>query len=1108
MHTIARTTFSTVKTEGAILPADLLQRIAEGRGLDGLRPEDYHLAPNERLNEAVNRSWNRLLGVWQSFDEQRSRLFEADSGVTLTRERWLLILFQELGYGRLPFQGKLTATTASGAGDGGSAEYPISHCWGHAPIHLVSFRQDLDRKDAAAKRSPHSLLQEYLNRAEDSLWGFVSNGLRLRVLRDNVSLTRAAFLEFDLEAMMTGELYADFALLWLVCHQSRVEGAPPSTCWLERWSQAAAEQGTRALDALRDGVQEAIAALGRGFLAHPANGGLRAAVKSGELAGDEYYRQLLRLVYRLIFLFVAEDRNLLLVRGASLDARAHYRDYYSLARLRTMAESRRGGPHPDLYRTLRLVCEKLRAGYPALSLPALGGFLFSERATPALDGADIANHDLLNAVRAPAFTEEGKTRRTVDYKNLGSEELGSVYESLLELHPQLNVDAGTFDLSVAAGSERKTTGSYYTPTSLINCLLDSALEPVVADRLAEARKSGGAEEQAILAIKVVDPAAGSGHFLIAAAHRLARHLARARTRDEEPAPAALRSALRDVVRHCIHGVDINPMAVELCKVALWMESLDPGKPLSFLDQNIQCGNSLIGATPALLARGIPEEAFTPITGDDKAYCSEFKKQNKREREGQAALFTHDLQPWNRLGNLAAAVAGMEAVDDGTLDGVRQEERLYEDLVRSSGYRYGRLLADAWCAAFVWKKTKEFAFPVTEQVFREIERNPYNLPKWMEEEIGRLRDQYQFFHWHLAFPDVFMLPKRGTAADSETNGWNGGFDVVLGNPPWEHTELKEIEWFAERRPDIAAAATGAQRKLMIDALEKVDPALYIAFIDARRSHDAVSHFVGNGGSYPLCGRGRINTFAVFAELARALDGTSGRVGITVPSGIATDDTTKFFFQDLTDEHALVSLYDFENRRGIFPGVHRSYKFCLLTLTGPARPATRGADFVFFALSVDDLRVEDHRVNLDAQDIALFNPNTRTCPIIRNRRDADLNKAIYRRIPVLINRARGHNPWGASFRQGLFNLTSASGLFRSRQQLETDGWHLVSNEFHRGNEVYLPLYEAKMLHHFDHRWVTYEWDQARDVTVAEKIDPNYLAKLRLKPTSGEAAIESGR
>ena len=337
MRTISHIAFTTVKTEGAILPADLLQRIAVGQGLpaafrlDGLRPDDYHLAPNERLNEAINRAWNRCLGAWASFNDQRARLPESDAGTTLTRERWLLILFQELGYGRLIYAGSLSvqdpSVKTSNVNDASrltfdplrltfdESRYPISHLWSNTPIHLVSFRQDLDRRDGARiGRSPHSLVQEYLNRAPDSLWGFVSNGLRLRVLRDNVSLTRAAYVEFDLEAMLSGELYADFCLLWLICHQSRIEGEPASECWLERWSKEATAQGARALDALRDGVQEAIGALGRGFLAQPANRELKAKLKSGELTAQDYYRQLLRLVYRLIFLFVAEDRDLLLVR--------------------------------------------------------------------------------------------------------------------------------------------------------------------------------------------------------------------------------------------------------------------------------------------------------------------------------------------------------------------------------------------------------------------------------------------------------------------------------------------------------------------------------------------------------------------------------------------------------------------------------------------------------------------------------------------------------------------------------------------------------------------------------------------------------------------------
>ena len=1063
MQTVSRIKFTTVKTEGAILPADLLQRVADGRDLDGLKPTDYHLAPNERLNEAINRSWNRCVGVWQGFNEQREHLPAADRGTTLTRERWLLILFQELGYGRLPYQGTLPT------GPEDAPIYPISHRWSHAPIHLVTFHQDLDRRDPSNKRSPHSLMQEFLNRSDESLWGFLSNGLRLRVLRDNVSLTRAAYVEFDLEAMMAGELYADFVLLWLVCHQSRVEGDRPSECWLERWSKAAADQGVRAMHALRGGVQEAIVALGRGFLAHRANSGLKARLQSGELGAQDYYRQLLRLVYRLIFLFVAEDRELLLQPGTADETQRRYTDFYSVRRLRDMGETLRGGPHADLYRALSLVFVLLREGYPPLGLPALGSFLFSERATPDLDDAELANSALLEAVRALAFTIEGKVLRSVDYRNLGSEELGSVYESLLELHPQLNADAAAFDLHVASGSERKTTGSYYTPSSLIRSLLDSALERVVEDRLSNAGRAMEAQEAALLDIKVVDPACGSGHFLIAAAHRLARHLARVRSGDEEPAPAELRDALRDVVRHCIHGVDINPTAVELCKVALWMETLDPGKPLGFLEHNIQCGNSLIGTTPALLKAGIPDEAFKPITGDDKAYCREFKKKNRQERNGQLSLLKPDLQPWDRLGNVAAAMMDLDALGDDTLEGVRRQQEMYESLVCSSDYRHGQMWADAWCAAFFWKKTKEFAYPITEEVFRNIERNPFDIPQWMVEEIQRLREQYRFFHWHLAFPHVFSLPGVGEEAENDQTGWSDGFDLVVGNPPWERIKLQEQEWFAIRRPDIANARNAAARRERIRDLAKEDPPLYTAFLTDKRHSEGASHFVRGSGKYPLCGRGDVNTYAVFAELGRNLQRSVGRVGIIVPSGIATDDTTKFFFQDLIERRTLVSLYGFENEEFIFPSIHHATKFCLLTLSGHETPE-KAADFVFFARKVTHLQDESRHFTVPAEDLALLNPNTGTCPIFRGRRDADLNRQIYARVPVLINEEAGDNPWDLSFVR-MFDMANDSGLFRTREQLESEALALRGNHFVRGEAVYVPLYEGKMLWHFDHRFGTY-------------------------------------
>lgn len=1092
MQSKLRELFTTIRTEGALLPPDLLLRIADQKSdLAGLTPTDYHLSPGERINEVISRAWNRLLGAWASFRAGIQKLPAGDNGTVLTRERWLLILFQELGYGRL-----LTTRALEIEGK----TYPISHLWQHTPIHLVGCRIDLDKRTAgvagASRQSPHSLVQELLNRSDQHLWGMVSNGLRLRILRNNISLTRQSYVEFDLEAMMEGQVYADFVLLWLLCHQSRLEGERPADCWLEKWTQTARDQGTRALDQLRNGVEQAIAVLGRGFLSHPANRILREKLQSGQLDKQDYYRQLLRLVYRLIFLFVAEDRDLLLqplpasVSPTIAAARERYTRYYSTARLRRLAGKRKGSHHVDLYRGLLLIMEKLEAGCPELALPALGSFLWSSRAVPDLLSCDLANRDLLDAVYALSFTNQDQVQRLVDYKNLGAEELGSIYESLLELHPEIHVEAAAFELHTAGGNERKTTGSYYTPTGLINCLLDSALEPVL-DRAVQEQDP----EAAILNLKICDPACGSGHFLIAAAHRMARRLAAVRTGDPEPAPAALRKALRDVIGRCIYGVDINEMAVELCKVSLWMEALEPGKPLSFLDHRIQCGNSLLGTTPALLNQGIPDEAFNPIEGDVKKICQDYKKINKKERQNrQTSLFDATGVAWPEMNQVSSCLAGLDRIDDGSLEGIRSKEERYLECVSSRSYRHSRLLADAWCAAFVWKKTTEFPYPITESVFRKLEQNPAGVPEWMRQEINRLAKQYQFFHWHLAFPEVFRLPGEGEKPENEQTGWSGGFDVVLGNPPWEQTELKEKEWFATCRPDIANATTGAARKRMITELAVEDPVLYGMYINDLRKAEGISHFIRSSGRYPLCGRGRINTYAIFAEAIKNLNSTEGRIGCIVPSGIATDDTTKFFFRDLMDKRSLVSFYDFENREKLFPAVDSRMKFCLLTLTGTGSPADK-AEFVFFAHLPEDLQQEERRFTLSAEDIALLNPNTRTCPIFRSKRDAELTKSIYRRVPVLIKEGPPEeNPWGITFKQGLFNMTSDSHLFRTRQQLEEDGWQLEGNIFKRDGEVYLPLYEAKMLHHFDHRWATYEGLETRDLNVAEKEDPTKVVLPR--------------
>ncbi|HEY1353694.1 MAG TPA: N-6 DNA methylase [Ktedonobacteraceae bacterium] len=1061
-------TFFTVRTEGTILPMDLLRRLADPQRarLDGLTSETYHLT-TEKLNEAINRSWNRLLRAWRTFGSARRPGNDQDA--TVTREHWLFPLFGELGYGRLVAARPLVIAGKS---------YPISHCWQHTPIHLVACACELDRVSksvpAAPRQSPHSLLQELLNRSKEHLWGMVSNGLTLRIVRNNVRLTRLAYVEFDLEAMMNGEQYADFVLFWLLCHQSRVEAESPEQCWLEKWSRQAYANSIRALAHLRNGVQRAIEELGSGFLVHRANGSLRARLQQGELSTQDYYRQVLRLVYRLLVLFVLEDRGLLFDPRASTRACANYTRHYSTARLRALSDRRLGSRHSDLFQGLSLVMQQLgkEHGYLELGLPSLNGFLFSEQALPDLAGCQIANHYVLAAVRWLAFVQADRIRRAVDYKNLGSEELGSVYESLLELHPEFHIDTGKFALVTASGNERKTSGTYYTPASLVHCLLDSALDPVLDRACAQPDP-----EAALLALKVCDPACGSGHFLIAAAHRIAKRLAAVRTGSEEPAAAQRRAALRDVVRHCIYGVDRNPMAVELCNVALWMEAVEPGKPLLYLDTHIQCGNSLLGAPPALLHKGIPNEAFEPIEGDDKSICSDFKRKNREVRAGQISWIREDRPGgiWEQQSTLTQTMLQLESMRSDTFRDVHGQEKLYLSMRASDLYQRAVRQANVWCAAFVWKKTAALRPPITDEEYRALSTGQSTLAPWREAEIERLAAQYQFFHWHLAFPEVFRLPVGEEIPENEQAGWSGGFDVVLGNTPWERIKIQEKEWFAAPRPEIAQAVNAARRRSLITALQSSshpgDRELYAAFREDLRRAAGESHFVHNSQRYPLCGRGDVNTYALFAEHMRWIVAPDGRVGCIVPSGIATDETTSWFFRDLMETQTLVSLHSFENEALLFPDVHHATKFCLLTLTG-LRQRQPAADFVFFVHQIAQLKEEERHCSLSAADIALLNPNTRTCPVLRSRRDLELTKAIYQRVPVLLHEgAPEGNPWNVSFK-AMFHMANDSQLFCTREQLTQQGWQLSGNVFARGREHYLPLYEGKMIWQFDHRFGSYE------------------------------------
>ncbi|WNE99722.1 N-6 DNA methylase [Streptomyces luomodiensis] len=1081
--------FTAVTTVGGLLPADMLLRIAEARNLPGTKSADYGLPASVPVRDEAERAWEYLKPLWR--DLRAALPSDPATGAPAADPTgragtdWLAQLFRKLDFGAL------TEVGAAGipADSDPEKRFLVSHRHGPALVHLIPWNQELDKRPAAGQVPAQSMLQDCLNRTEAHLWAVLTNGRRLRLLRDSSSFSTAAYVEFDLEAIFDGELFSEFVLLYCVLHASRfevAEGTAASGCWLEKWRTEAVTSGARALDQLRLGVQNALTVLGTGFLRHPDNARLREDVDPKALRDA-----LLRLVYRLLFVFVAEDRNALLDPEADERQRDAYERYFSSARLRERARRRQGTAHGDQYAALRIVLDALgtEGGRPELALPGLGGLFTHTDADAPLDGLKLSNESLLAAVRHLAQVRDPGARRwrAVDYKHLDAEELGSVYESLLELEPKHSATDRSFELIEVAGNSRKTTGSYYTPSSLIECLLDTTLDPVINDAIKRGEQRATAAGRPdptddivdeLLSLTVCDPACGSGDFLVASARRIAKHVASVRERNPEPTVDAMRHALHEVVARCVYGVDLNPMAVELAKVSLWIEAMEPGKPLGFLDAHVKHGNGLIGATPKLLAEGVPDDAFKPIEGDDRKYASGLVKRNKAQRGGQdELLFDADVLPGNE--RYAAELARITAAPADSLEQVRAQESAYRASTGSAAYVQDLHAADAWCAAFVWPKHEGAPEAPTDQVFRALRgRDQSPVPDATHAEILRLRDEYRFFHWHLEFPEVFAVPESGVGVQGGT-GWAGGFDAVVGNPPWERVKLQEQEFFAQRDPRIAEAKNAAARKRLIAELrdDRDGARLYAEFGAAKRRAEGESHFLRTSARFPLTGRGDINTYAVFTETDRTLTGPRGRTGVIVPTGIATDATTQFFFRDLITKGHLAALYGFENEEKIFPGVDHRVNFALFSMVGSGSP-DEPISIAFRVRQTE--QIPERSYPLTGRDIQLLNPNTGTCPVFRSRRDAEITLGIYRRVPVLIDETKkaSGNPWGIAFTR-MFDMSNDSHLFRpSAQYGETlddllkEGWAPDGNVLFRGEERLLPLYEAKMLHYYDHRFSTYE------------------------------------
>jgi hypothetical protein len=1113
--------YRAIRIEGSLIPAEELTRLtllADPKATEQTESQ-YRIAKGLKLRDEIARDFKIALSLWHDFQALRQRQDVQAHDVTV--REWLLPLLRDV----LHFHDAARCPAIEHAGH----QYAIGHAAlfsaaasgparGRVPLVFAGFDQALDGAaerfgeanpdtGKTRRRSPFMLAQEALNATDTSLWAIVSNGLVLRILRDNASLTRPAYIEVDLEALFTEELLADFSAFWLLAHASRFAGpagqveAPPGDCPWERWRAAGQQAGITVRGKLRYQVADALRALGTGFVSHPANATLRTALQNPDNGYDRqaFFEELLRLVYRLIFLATVEDRRdrgtgerLVFDPAATDAARARYLAGYSMSWLRERAVRRsQHDRHADLWQALTITFGALGRGEPALGLPALGG-LFDADQCPHLDDAQLENRHLLAAVfQLGWFRADGGLSR-VNYRDMGPEELGSVYESLLELVPDLQNLAQPSHARLAfvgddaadsegkggtRGNTRKLTGSYYTPDSLVQELIKSALEPVIAQTV---KAHPQRPVQALLDLTICDPACGSAHFLLAAARRLADEVALHRAAAEReggaPTPADYRHALRDVVSRCLYGVDKNPMAIQLAKTALWLEAYSPDRPLSFIDHHLRVGDALLGVLdPKVLENGIPDEAYTALSGDDKDVAAELKKKNKADLRSWRAIAGGDLLT---QAGLAAQAVSVEMLDDDTPDHLAAKRHAWHAADAQAQRSIFARLADTYVAAFLAAKLANTAdgVPLSGYLWAVLSGQPAKAE--VEDAAHALCRQHGVFHWWLAFPQVAA---------------KGGFSVMLGNPPWEQLQLSEEEFFASRAPSIAALA-GEKRKKAIAALEHSAPWLWTQFHSVKRQYDAANLYFRAGARYPLTAYGKLNTYALFAETFLQAKAEHGRAGFIVPTGIATDDTTKLYFGSLVESERLASLYSFYEIRRWFPATDDRKPFCLLTIG-----RTSSAQFMYDIQSWEDFVQIEKRYSLMRNEFELLNPNTRTLPIFRSERDAELTKKLYRAAPVLIEEAatgdagqvprREVNPWGVSFSQGLFNMTSDSGLFRDSPAAS-------------GMPERLPLFEAKMVHQFDHRWATFvptpgvrndDWP-SRDVTLGEHQQFNYAPSPR--------------
>lgn len=1023
---------------------------------------------------------------------------------------------------------------------------------GLAILEAKKWLRPLDRGDATDRLdpgTPSNQILRYLSSVEVASnrkirWGVLTNGAVWRLYWQGARSRSEEFLEIDLAALLgvpgiAQNLFGNDArhglrLFYTLFHRAAFlpqawdkdsrtfheYAFSEARLYEEKVSQ---DLGTRVFSSIFPQLADALA----------------AGDEKADIASPVYLAELreatLILLYRLLFILYAEDRNL-------LPARDERYDDYSLRKIREDIARRsdandafsdtagRYWQHlADLFRIISI-------GDVSIGMPAYNGGLFEEGRAPLLSRAKVPD-----ARFAPLLDDLSRRadllRAWINYRDLSVQHLGGIYERLLEY--SLTLEQGRI-VARPASFARKASGSYYTHDGLVKLIIKETVGPLADEKLAAFRHQlqGWAKKHelkpedwkaldsldpasAMLDIKVCDPAMGSGHFLVSLVDWMADAVLEAMAEAElevaaqpwakeiaNPWASPLVARIRDIrdriltaahnnhwtvteaqlddrhivrrmiLKRVIFGVDKNPMAVELAKVALWLHTFTVGAPLSFLDHHLRCGDSLFGGK----VRDIAEE-LNKLQGGLLQQDDLYRVQSARD----TMLLIGNLTDID-IAEAHHSKALMQQITDGlrpmqrTLDflqarrwvGKAEQKDYQQTWVGLLAQEYGDNLLDS--VDFLSKRS--IKLPSERQKLAHAT---------MQKALQRAEKEH-FLHWELAFPTLWQDGR-------------GGFDAIIGNPPWDVMKLQEIEWFAERRPQIAQATNAADRKRLIVELEKQGDPLWWDFLAAQESAEIGTQVARSCGDYPLLSGGDVNLYKLFVERAAMLVKPGGLVGLLTPSGIAADKGAAEFFRSLSETGRLAALFDFENRKGFFPDVDSRFKFCALIFGGAERSFAT-ARCAFYLHQLQELDDPSRLLALSSADFSAVNPNTGAAPIFRSRRDADLTTALYRRQPVLVDR-RSEPPskvWPVRYCT-MFHMAGDSGLFQRREELERDGWYPVDGKhWKKGEAEAVPLYEGKMIQMYDHRAAhivvnpdnTFRAAQQSPTSLAEHADTAFLAE----------------